>query len=244
MSDDRPAPSGRASPSVGSPPHAGAARSVPRSGRRDRDLCAHDRLAVAVPLRPQLPHRRRADRHRGARRDRHDDDHRERRHRSVGRIGDRADGRRHGARAPRRLAPLLAVLAGVLAGGIVGVVNGLAITRLRVIPFIATLGMLGIARGVAKWIADQQTVNVPETWVNDLAVTFPRPELADRRPGRVAGAAARDRGGPGPPAHGVRAPRVRDRVERSGRARVRHPGGPDEGRGSTVSRACCSDSPA
>ena len=33
--------------------------------------------------------------------------------------------------------------------------------------------MLGIARGVAKWLADQQTVNVPETWVNDLAVTFP-----------------------------------------------------------------------
>jgi ribose transport system permease protein len=71
--------------------------------------------------------------------------------------------------------PLASVLAGVAAGGVVGVVNGLAITRLKVIPFIATLGTLGMARGVAKWIADQQTVNVPETWVNDLAVTFPRP---------------------------------------------------------------------
>ena len=69
--------------------------------------------------------------------------------------------------------PLIAVLAGVIVGGLVGLINGLAITRLRVIPFIATLGMLGIARGVAKWLADQQTVNVPETWVNDLAVTFP-----------------------------------------------------------------------
>ena len=56
---------------------------------------------VAVPLRPQLPHRRRADGHRRARRDRHDDDHRERRDRSLGRIGDRADRRRHG---PRRCA--------------------------------------------------------------------------------------------------------------------------------------------
>ncbi|MBA3439140.1 MAG: ABC transporter permease [Pyrinomonadaceae bacterium] len=69
--------------------------------------------------------------------------------------------------------PGMAVLAGIVMGGVVGLVNGLAITRLRVIPFIATLGMLGIARGVAKWLADQQTVNVPQTWVNELAVTFP-----------------------------------------------------------------------
>jgi ribose transport system permease protein len=79
--------------------------------------------------------------------------------------------------------PFASVLAGVLAGGAVGVVNGLAITRLKVIPFIATLGTLGMARGVAKWIADQQTVNVPETWVNDLAVTFPRPEWLVVAPG-------------------------------------------------------------
>jgi ribose transport system permease protein len=71
--------------------------------------------------------------------------------------------------------PLAAILAGVVTGGIVGLVNGLAITRLKVLPFIATLGMLGIARGVAKWLADQQTVNAPATWVNELAVTFPTP---------------------------------------------------------------------
>ena len=41
----------------------------------------------------------------------------------------------------------------MLAGGLVGVINGLFITRLKVIPFIATLGTLGMARGVAKWIA-------------------------------------------------------------------------------------------
>jgi len=69
--------------------------------------------------------------------------------------------------------PLAAVLAGVLAGGVIGLVNGLAITRLRVVPFIATLGMLGVARGTAKWLASQSTVNPPPTWVNELAVTFP-----------------------------------------------------------------------
>src|SRR5215203_6898190 len=81
------------------------------------------------------------------------------------------------------LPPSVALLSGILVGGLVGVVNGLAITRLKVVPFIATLGMLGVARGVAKWMADQQTVNIPETWINELAVTFPRPEWLIVAPG-------------------------------------------------------------
>jgi ribose transport system permease protein len=68
----------------------------------------------------------------------------------------------------------LALGVGIIVGGLVGVVNGLAITRLRVVPFIATLGMLGIARGVAKGIAGSQTVNMPETWANDLLLTVPK----------------------------------------------------------------------
>src|SRR5580765_2975909 len=59
------------------------------------------------------------------------------------------------------LSPAIAVAAGILVGGLVGLVNGLVITRLRVVPFIATLGMLGVARGTAKWLAGQQTVNIP-----------------------------------------------------------------------------------
>ncbi|MBI3405430.1 MAG: ABC transporter permease [Acidobacteria bacterium] len=69
--------------------------------------------------------------------------------------------------------PIVAVLLGIATGGLIGVVNGLAITSLRVVPFIATLGMLGVARGLAKWLAGEQTVNAPQTWVNSLAVTFP-----------------------------------------------------------------------
>src|SRR5438045_9159012 len=68
----------------------------------------------------------------------------------------------------------IALGAGIIVGGAVGLVNGLAITRLRVVPFIATLGMLGIARGVAKGIAGSQTVNMPETWANDLLLTVPK----------------------------------------------------------------------
>lgn len=69
--------------------------------------------------------------------------------------------------------PIGGAALGVATGGLVGLVNGLAITRLRVVPFIATLGMLGVARGLAKYFADQQTVNPPASWLNELAVTFP-----------------------------------------------------------------------
>jgi ribose transport system permease protein len=69
--------------------------------------------------------------------------------------------------------PALAVLAAVAAGGVIGLLNGLAVTRLKVVPFIATLGMLGVARGAAKWLASQTTVNPPPTWVGELAVTVP-----------------------------------------------------------------------
>jgi ribose transport system permease protein len=65
--------------------------------------------------------------------------------------------------------PTLAIAAAVVTGGIIGLITGL-----RVVPFIATLGMLGVARGVAKWLANEQTVNVPATWINDLLIAFPR----------------------------------------------------------------------
>ena len=81
------------------------------------------------------------------------------------------------------MSPAIAVAAGISMGGLVGVVNGLVITRLRVVPFIATLGMLGVARGTAKWFAGQQTVNVPDTWVNELLVTFPKPSWLLVAPG-------------------------------------------------------------
>jgi len=81
------------------------------------------------------------------------------------------------------LDPILAVLAGTAVGGLVGFVNGSVIAGLRVVPFIATLGMLGIARGTAKWAANQQPVDVSATWVNNLVVTFPDPPWLLLAPG-------------------------------------------------------------
>ncbi len=47
----------------------------------------------------------------------------------------------------------------ILAGGVIGLVNGSLIAAFRLMPFIVTLGMLGVARGLAKWMAQNQTVN-------------------------------------------------------------------------------------
>jgi ribose transport system permease protein len=56
------------------------------------------------------------------------------------------------------LASLAAVTAGVLSGGLCGLCNGLMITRLRIAPFVATLGLLSIARGMALWIAGRRPI--------------------------------------------------------------------------------------
>ncbi|HEV7467236.1 MAG TPA: ABC transporter permease, partial [Candidatus Dormibacteraeota bacterium] len=55
------------------------------------------------------------------------------------------------------MAPV-AILVGLAIGGGLGVVNGLLVTRFKLPPFIATLGMLGIARGVVLVITDAKTV--------------------------------------------------------------------------------------
>ena len=73
------------------------------------------------------------------------------------------------------VAPLIAVIVAVLLGGVVGLINGSLITALRVTPFIVTLGTLGIARGVALWLGQEQTVMAPATWLNGVAATVPSP---------------------------------------------------------------------
>src|SRR3954468_4327424 len=54
-----------------------------------------------------------------------------------------------------------AVALTILVGSLLGFVNGVAIGWLRMMPFIVTLGMMGIARGSAKWLSDSQTISLP-----------------------------------------------------------------------------------
>jgi len=52
------------------------------------------------------------------------------------------------------LPPVVAVIAALLTGAVAGAANGAAVTRLRVPPFIATLGMLSVALGAALLLTD------------------------------------------------------------------------------------------
>lgn len=58
--------------------------------------------------------------------------------------------------------PNLAILAGLAMGTFAGWINGMVITRGRIPPFIATLGMLGIARGMALVITKGVSYQVLE----------------------------------------------------------------------------------
>lgn len=66
------------------------------------------------------------------------------------------------------LHPALAVICGIAAGGICGAFNGGLIAKLRVTPFIVTLGTLLLFRGMAKWIGEEKKIDAPLTWVNEL----------------------------------------------------------------------------
>src|SRR5579862_8102513 len=78
-------------------------------------------------------------------------------------------------------APWLVVMLCTAVGAGIGLVNGLVIGGLRMMPFIVTLGMMGVARGTAKWLSGNQTVSVPDSSINgimdlkDPTVLFPLP---------------------------------------------------------------------
>ena len=69
--------------------------------------------------------------------------------------------------------PLIAVAAALLAGAAAGFVSGQLITRLRVAPFIVTLGMLLLIRGAAKGLGREQKVDAPITWLVELLSSLP-----------------------------------------------------------------------
>ncbi|MDX2163740.1 MAG: ABC transporter permease [bacterium] len=63
------------------------------------------------------------------------------------------------------LAMLLGVTAALLIALIPGLINGILVARVKIPPFIATLGMFGIVRGAAFLLTDGQQVvgNLPDT---------------------------------------------------------------------------------
>jgi ribose transport system permease protein len=56
------------------------------------------------------------------------------------------------------ISSLAAVVCGIVVGGLCGFVNGLTIVRLNVSPFVVTLGMMSVAKGLAVWLSGRKLV--------------------------------------------------------------------------------------
>jgi len=69
--------------------------------------------------------------------------------------------------------PAAAIVMAMLAGALTGLTSGTLVTRLKVAPFIVTLGMLLLVRGVAKGLAKEQKVDAPLTWLVELLASLP-----------------------------------------------------------------------
>jgi len=67
------------------------------------------------------------------------------------------------------LAPLLACGTGVLLSTLAGFANGAMVVGLRLVPFIVTLGTMGMIRGLGKGIAHERDIYPPEeTWISTI----------------------------------------------------------------------------
>jgi len=73
--------------------------------------------------------------------------------------------------------PVTAAAGGVAAAACFGLISGLLITRLRVVPFIVTLGMMLVVRGTAKGIGREQKIDVDPQhlfWLEELLASLPK----------------------------------------------------------------------
>ena len=65
--------------------------------------------------------------------------------------------------------PILTLLIGLIAGALAGIANGILITRLKLPPFIATLGTMSVFQGLAYVVTNGTPVyNVPASFVTML----------------------------------------------------------------------------
>ncbi len=69
--------------------------------------------------------------------------------------------------------PLVACAAALLTGMLCGSFNGVLITKLKLVPFIVTLGTLLVFRGIGKGLANEQKVDAPLNWLSELLAVLP-----------------------------------------------------------------------
>ncbi len=65
--------------------------------------------------------------------------------------------------------PALACLAAIVITTLAGFFNGAMIVRLKIVPFIVTLGTMGMIRGLAKGISGERDIYPPkDTWISGI----------------------------------------------------------------------------
>ena len=88
-------------------------------------------------------------------------------------------------------------------------------------PFIVTLGTMGVARGLAKYLAGEQKVDAPAGWLAAVMAKTPEPAWLIVAPGVWMLAVLALAMGFVLTSDGLRRSHLRDRVERGDRAPVR-----------------------
>ncbi len=209
---------------------AGAAQEPGRGGGPGRRSSSSSRslLGATRGLSFRRPRQPRDDpppnHHRGARRAGHD--HRDRlgRHRSFRRGDHRA--RHRGHRRPparRRAARCSPRWRGIAAGVGCGALNGLLVTRLKVVPFIVTLGTMLVVRGARQGPRARPEDRRARLLAQRAAGAAPARARLDAVPARrLAAVPARLRGRRAAALHAPRPARLRRRLERAGGAPLRH----------------------
>ena len=64
---------------------------------------------------------------------------------------------------------------GICAGASIGLLNGALVVGFGIGPFLVTLGTMGIARGLAKWLAEERVVQADPGWLPAWMSKFPEP---------------------------------------------------------------------
>ncbi len=77
---------------------------------------------------------------------------------------------------PGVLLPLFAALSAVGVCAFCGFISGSIVSVFRIVPFIVTLGMMLILRGVANGLADETTVDPGNCWLDRLMNVEPTPD--------------------------------------------------------------------
>jgi len=80
---------------------------------------------------------------------------------------------KYGGQDPGILIPATGAVLAVLACGFCGFITGSIVAGFGIVSFIVTLGMMQVARGVAKGLAGQTTVTCPTNWLNDMMIVEP-----------------------------------------------------------------------